>query len=310
MGDLSRRAASVFCFAFCFAASVAACSSPDSAEKTESGGSAAVVGTPDARQIAAKLTRSVDLMSTPIGGTRYCTLPAGAVFAARFESGHYRIYLKDRRPCVASIPDSFRGWVPADAVEIEDAAYFGKLKPIAQDDDAIDVAMNYAGDRIFCTGERCLVNEPLYGKARCYVHPRMEPLVRAASTRLRELAPGSKLTMLDCYRPIYVQYRMAALVSDPTWVAQPRPPRYGDHNGGIAIDVTIRDAEGNLVDMGSGFDEFSAQSHYDAPGLTPEQRANRKLLRDAMTSAGLRPYSAEWWHFSLNINAEPLDLAL
>jgi D-alanyl-D-alanine dipeptidase len=268
-----------------------------------------VSGTPDARQIPVKLTRSVDFMSASNGGSGYCTLAAGEVFAARYEKGQYRVYLPGRRPCASGIPDSFRGWVPADAIAIEDSAYFGKLKPIAADT-SIDLAMNYAGDRIFCTGDRCLIKDPLYGQARCYVHPRMEPNVRAAAAKLQARLPGAKLTMFDCYRPIYVQYRMAELVSDPTWVAQPTPPRYGGHNGGIAVDVSIRDAEGNLLDMGSGFDEFTERSRYAASGLTTAQKANRKLLRDVMTAAGLNPYDAEWWHFSLNINAEPLDLAL
>ncbi|MBD3398052.1 peptidase M15, partial [Candidatus Micrarchaeota archaeon] len=33
--------------------------------------------------------------------------------------------------------------------------------------------------------------------------------------------------------------------------------------------------------------------------MTPEQRAHRLLLRNAMIRRGFKPYNKEWWHFSL-----------
>lgn len=272
--------------------------------------------TPDGRQIAARLTRPVELRSAadPATGRAYCTVPAGEVQVARFEHGQYRVYLPGRAPCAAGVADSYRGWVPADAVAIEDGAYFGKLRRVTPNS-KIDVRMSYAGDEIFCTPtadgrRRCLIDEPLYGMDRCYVHPALHARLQSAAIALDKKLPGAKLALLDCYRPVYVQQRMAALVSDPTWVAQPSPGHYGAHNSGRAVDLSLLDARGQPVDMGSGFDEFSARSNYAAAGLTASQRANRKLLRDVMTAAGLSPYDAEWWHFSLAIAADPLDLAL
>jgi D-alanyl-D-alanine dipeptidase len=266
-----------------------------------------VSGAPDERQIAGNLTRAVEL--TGEDGARQCTLPVGNVLVAKYEKGRYRVYLPGRRPCDARKPDSFRGWVASDAVAIEDTAYFGKLKRV-NSNSAIAVNMNYAGNKIFCTGNRCRISSPLYGMNRCYLHPQAEGIVQNAALVLQRKSPGAKLALLDCYRPIYVQKQMAALVSDPTWVAQPTPGRYGGHNGGIAIDLSIMDPQGKLLDMGSGFDEFSARSAFAAGGLTAAQRANRTLLRDVMTTAGLKAYDGEWWHFSLAINAQPLDLAL
>jgi|GEM_PF-2917440 len=270
---------------------------------------ASVVGTPDGRQIPARLKVAAVLTSRPGASGVLCTLPAGAVDVAKYESGYYRVYTKGRVPCAQGNAESFRGWVPATAVEIKDDAYFGKLVRV-QPNSAIDVRMNYQGNRIFCTGGACKIKEALYGSNACYVHPKMAGLVQNAAITLRRQMPGAKLVMLDCYRPVYVQERMADLVRDPNWVAQPNPPRYGDHNGGIAIDVSVADASGALVDMGSGFDEFTARSNFAASGLTNEQRNARRTLRDAMTAVGLRPYDGEWWHFSLDTNAEPLDLAL
>jgi D-alanyl-D-alanine dipeptidase len=268
-----------------------------------------VTGTPDERQIAGTLTRPVMLTAEALGGQVYCTVPAEDVTIAKFESGHYRIYLPGHHPCASAAPDSFRGWVPGDAVTFEDSAYAGELVRV-EANPSVDVDMNYAGDHIFCTNGSCLIHEPLYGANRCYLHPKTKPLLDAAASLLQERMPGAKLHLFDCYRPIYVQSRMASLVPDPVFVAQPNPPNYGAHNGGLAIDLTIVDADGNLLDMGSGFDEFSDQAHFAAAGLTATQSANRKLLRNLMTSAGLSPYDGEWWHFSLGITAIPLDLAL
>ncbi len=272
---------------------------------------------PDARQIAGRITRAVTLSSDadPARARTYCTLQPGDVEVAKFQGGKYRVYLPGRRPCASGSPDSFRGWVDATAVAIEDAAYFGKLRRVSPGA-TIDVQMSYAGSQIFCTPDasgkpsECLIDAPLYGINRCYVSPSLHDKIQAAASALARQRPGHKLAMLDCYRPIYVQQRMAELVSDPTWVAQPTPGRYGGHNSGRALDLSITDARGQLVDMGSGFDEFTSRSNYAAPGMTSAQRANRKLLRDVMTTAGFKPYDAEWWHFSLPITAQPLDLAL
>jgi D-alanyl-D-alanine dipeptidase len=269
----------------------------------------AVVGTPDGRQIEGTLTVSAPLTSEAGNGRTYCTLPAGRVLVARYQSGFYRVYTVNKKPCAPGVADSFRGWVPAASVEIADTAYFGKVTRVMPNS-KISVESQYATNQIFCTGSKCLIKEPLYGKNRCYVHPKLAGLVQNAAIKLDRKRPGHKLVLLDCYRPVYVQQRIADLVKDPMWVAQPSPPRFGGHNGGIAIDVTMRDASGQRIDMGSGYDEFTARSNYAASGLTAEQKAARKDLRDVMIETGLKPYDGEWWHFSLDISAEPLDLAL
>ena len=269
----------------------------------------AVVGTPDGRQIEGVLAVDTKFTSEPGSGQFYCNLPAGPVKVAKYQSGFYRVYTTSRTPCSPGTADSFRGWVAAENVEIPDSAYFGKLTRVMPNS-KIALESQYATNRIFCTGSKCLINEPLYGKGRCYVHPKLAGLIQNATLALARRRPGHKLVLLDCYRPVYVQQRMADLVSDPTWVAQPKPPRFGGHNGGIAVDVTLSDAAGARVDMGSGFDEFTERSKFAASGLTSAQTAARKDLREAFIEVGLKPYDGEWWHFSLDIDAEPLDLAL
>ncbi len=139
------------------------------------------------------------------------------------------------------------------------------------------------------------IGTPLYPPdARCLVHESLADGLAIAANALR--ATGDVLVFWDCYRPHDVQVRMYEAVSDPGWVA--RPGAFArSHETGRSVDVTLADAQG-LVDMGTDFDEFSPRSHaYATDGLSVQQRANRKRLRDAMSAGGLTVYRGEWWHF-------------
>jgi D-alanyl-D-alanine dipeptidase len=82
------------------------------------------------------------------------------------------------------------------------------------------------------------------------------------------------------------------------------PSRGSIHSFGMAVDVTIADAAGRELDMGTGFDDLTERSH---PALEEEMLArgelapvhvdNRGLLRAVMTEAGWRGIRTEWWHF-------------
>ncbi|RFU84994.1 D-alanyl-D-alanine dipeptidase [Streptomyces triticagri] len=54
----------------------------------------------------------------------------------------------------------------------------------------------------------------------------------------------------------------------------------------------------NSLDMGTGYDCFDTRSHTDDPRVTHEQRANRDLLRDALSEEGFENLPEEWWHFT------------
>jgi D-alanyl-D-alanine dipeptidase len=72
----------------------------------------------------------------------------------------------------------------------------------------------------------------------------------------------------------------------------------------MAVDVTLVDAQGRELDMGTPFDDLTERSHparealmLERGEITPEQLANRRLLRSAMESTGWLGISREWWHF-------------
>ncbi|BBY65855.1 D-alanyl-D-alanine dipeptidase [Mycolicibacterium helvum] len=139
------------------------------------------------------------------------------------------------------------------------------------------------------------VGVPLYpADARCLVHESMAPGLATAAADLR--AQGDVLVFWDCYRPHDVQVRMFDAVPNPAWVA--KPGQYArSHEAGRSVDVTIAE-RGQLVDMGTDFDDFSARAQaYATDGVSAAAQANRARLRNAMADGGLAVYSGEWWHF-------------
>ena len=130
--------------------------------------------------------------------------------------------------------------------------------------------------------------------ARCLVHESLAAGLTTAAAALR--AQGFTVVFWDCYRPHEVQVRMFAAVPDPAWVAKPGPYSRS-HETGRSVDVTLAEG-GRLVDMGTGFDDFSPRATaYATEGVSALAQANRARLRNAMAAGGLTVYSGEWWHF-------------
>ncbi len=72
------------------------------------------------------------------------------------------------------------------------------------------------------------------------------------------------------------------------------------HSRGSTVDLSIVNMKtGREVDMGSPFDFFGPISHHGTPLITPEQTANREILKKAMLAHGFKLYDEEWWHYTL-----------
>lgn len=71
------------------------------------------------------------------------------------------------------------------------------------------------------------------------------------------------------------------------------------HGTGGAIDVTLVDKNGNDVNMGTKFDEFTnrAQTDYYEDRYNVRIFFNRRMLYSAMISAGFVNNPEEWWHY-------------
>jgi len=137
------------------------------------------------------------------------------------------------------------------------------------------------------------MHQKIYPCARCFLRPEVADALEEANQIAKD--KGYVLVIYDCYRPYGYQKVMYDIVNDPRYVA---PPGKGsNHNRGRAIDLSLADENGTLLDMGTDFDDFTQKSHYEAEGLTKEVKRNRRVLRTIMKRAGFTPYNNEWWHF-------------
>jgi D-alanyl-D-alanine dipeptidase len=145
------------------------------------------------------------------------------------------------------------------------------------------------------------MHQKIYPCARCFLRPEVAQALEAANEIAQD--KGLKLVMYDCYRPYGFQRKMYEIVNDPRYVA---PPGKGsNHNRGAAVDLSLVDENGELLDMGTPFDDFSELSHYSADAIPRKAKKNRKLLRTIMLRAGFKAYEHEWWHFDYVKNRYP-----
>ena len=137
----------------------------------------------------------------------------------------------------------------------------------------------------------------LYDQPRAFmVQPAAKALARAHKAAATE---GYGLTIFDAYRP----WRITKQLWDATPPGPQRnyvsnPKRGSKHNRGCAVDLSLHRIDtGALVEMTSGYDEFTQRAHRDFMAAAPEAIANRARLERWMEAQGFRGISNEWWHF-------------
>lgn len=106
------------------------------------------------------------------------------------------------------------------------------------------------------------------------------------------------IKVFDAYRPLSVQKKMWEIFPNPNYVAD--PSKGSRHNRGAAVDVTLIDSNGNEIDMGTEYDNFTEKAHSEYLNLPEQIKNNRKILRDTMIKFGFEPIESEWWHFDYN----------
>jgi D-alanyl-D-alanine dipeptidase len=134
----------------------------------------------------------------------------------------------------------------------------------------------------------------IYDCPACLLRPEVAKALVKANKSLKK--SGLRLKMFDCYRPKPYQQRLWDKVPDPNYVT---PPAKGSmHSRGAAVDLTIVDARGKELDMGTPYDFFGPEAHTDYTKLSKKVLDNRRLLRQTMEAAGFKGIRTEWWHFS------------
>ncbi|WP_433546469.1 M15 family metallopeptidase [Streptomyces sp. CA-294286] len=160
------------------------------------------------------------------------------------------------------------------------------------------------------TGEERLDEKGYYAHLRTGV---VQRLLRAQES----LPAGLRLVMVEGYRPpalqreYFEEYEAELRALHPHWTATElrsaasryvSPPEIAPHSAGAAVDLTLADADGRELDMGTPMnaspEESAGACYTHALGLSPQARANRSVLGAALSAAGLVNYPTEWWHWS------------
>ncbi len=136
---------------------------------------------------------------------------------------------------------------------------------------------------------------PVYRRAACYLHADAErPLRRAIDLAA---AQGFRLKIFDAFRPAEAQAVLWNHTPNAEFLADPR--RGSPHSRGVAVDLTLIDAGGRELEMGTRFDSFTPLSHHGSTAVPAQAQHNRCLLLGLMTAAGWDFYRNEWWHYQL-----------
>jgi zinc D-Ala-D-Ala dipeptidase len=154
------------------------------------------------------------------------------------------------------------------------------------------------------------VGRDVYGDLiRAYLQPVAARKLVEASRLLQKENPALRLLIYDAARPQVAQQKLwdalpqYAPAVRRTYVANPREGSI--HSYGCAVDLTLADASGKPLDMGTPYDFFGKRAYpkeedrlLRAGQLTRKQVDNRRLLRSVMRRAGFMPIQYEWWHFN------------
>ena len=135
-------------------------------------------------------------------------------------------------------------------------------------------------------------HKKVYAVAACWLEESAALALTQVQADLKK--DGLGLKVFDCYRPLSIQRKFWELVPDERYVAN--PAKGSRHNRGMAVDLTLADAEGRELTMPTDYDDFSAKAHRDAP-CSLEAARNRVRLEQAMSARGFVGLPTEWWHF-------------
>jgi D-alanyl-D-alanine dipeptidase len=114
---------------------------------------------------------------------------------------------------------------------------------------------------------------------------RQRAIIAEYAASLRPLHPGADERELE---------RLTSKFVSPVDVAP--------HVAGAAVDLTLVDACGDELDLGTAIDatpeESDGRCWFAADGIGADARAHRALLADVLHAQGLVNYPTEWWHWS------------
>ena len=137
------------------------------------------------------------------------------------------------------------------------------------------------------------LHQTVYPQARCFLRHDAAMAIDAVQKELELIGLGLKI--FDGYRPLSVQKKMWQIMPNTHYVANPK--KGSRHNRGMAVDLTLVDADGKALPMPTPFDSFKKEAHQDYWNLPVQVMRNRWILRSVMEKHGFSPIRTEWWHY-------------
>ena len=210
-------------------------------------------------------------------------------------------------PCSVSSLKGLNNYKPAIAVEPQISSVLKKLKlsPLAtgaagsvaagSKSDMVrldNVVKDIVIDLKYATTDN-IVGKQVYESNVAYLRKGTADKLNKANQLL--LKQGYRIKIWDAYRAQKYQQILYDSATDRYYFMDPKIG--SNHTRGSAVDITLVNAEGDEVDMPSGFDEMSTKAARTYTKATPEQKKNALLLENAMKSSGFIPLQKEWWHF-------------
>ena len=105
------------------------------------------------------------------------------------------------------------------------------------------------------TTDRNFTGQVIYDFSDAYLRYGTVKKLAAVSKDLAEL--GLSLKIWDGFRPVSAQFRLWEVCPDPAFVANPQKG-HSSHSRGNTVDITLVGADGNELEMPTGFDGCSA----------------------------------------------------
>jgi D-alanyl-D-alanine dipeptidase len=160
-----------------------------------------------------------------------------------------------------------------------------------------------------------LVNlDASFGPARSLVRQDVAARLATAQTLL---SGGLRIRVVEGHRSVADQLSIIARYSAEVCAARPgispgdldrlvsrfvSPLAVAPHVAGAAVDLTLVDAHGDEVDMGTPVDATPEQSagacYFASTDISRFARSHRRLLATVLTWSGFVNYPTEWWHWS------------
>ena len=155
-----------------------------------------------------------------------------------------------------------------------------------------DLSPDFVYELKYATPDNFL-KQAVYDCGECYLRKSTAEALVKANKAFIQL--GYRIKLFDCYRPLSVQKKMWKILPGTHYVAN--PAKGSKHNRGAAVDLTLIDAQGKELNMGTPFDFFGKEAHHTYTEHSKEVLENRKLLKETLNKYNFKSIYSEWWHY-------------